>query len=212
VKILTSDGGLTVGVTVRRWFREDLRQAHYEALMATFVDWLARDRGCRVVFVPQVTWTAADDDDREVTKRVANRVSDRRRLILVQEELDAPALQQLCGQMNLFVGTRLHSCLFALSMGVPALAIGYQPKGAAIMETLGLGDHVVPIEALTREVLVGAFDRLASRADDVRGHLDRILPGVRASARRPAKAIADDLERHRDLRPHGYLERRRHGA
>ncbi len=40
--------------------------------------------------------------------------------------------------MDLFLGTRLHSNIFALVAGVPVVAVAYQYKTFGLMEMIGL--------------------------------------------------------------------------
>ena len=138
-----------MGVTVRRWFRRQADQLRYEEVLAAFVDWLIGDENAQVVFVPQVTYALGRR--RRSRRGPAHRGSPaaaRAAPTCVEAELRPGEIKGLCGQMTYFVGTRMHSNIFALSMGVPVLAIGYLPKTSGLMEQLGLGEWTVPIDSL----------------------------------------------------------------
>jgi colanic acid/amylovoran biosynthesis protein len=186
--------GLRVGITVRRWFRDRERQASYERTMAELVGWLTGERGAAVVFIPQVTYAGGQDDDREAARRVAALAGRPDRVRLVEDELGASEVKWLCGRMDLFVGTRMHSNIFALSSGVPALAIAYQPKTDGIMTALGLEAWVLGIDGLTADALRSKVDELLERAPEVRAHLARVLPGVRDQALATGRLVADAFE------------------
>ena len=73
--------------------------------------------------------------------------------------------------MDLLLGTRLHSNIFALTQGVPVVAIGYQAKTWGTMEMLGLASWVIALEecagdALTR-LLLQAWAERATTAPKV---------------------------------------------
>jgi len=175
-------GGPAVGMTVRKWFRDSGQQVDFERTMAAFVDWLIDERGAEVIFLPQVTYAEGHDDDRETARNVVASVMRIDRVRVVEDELAAAEIKWLCGRMDFFVGTRMHSNIFALSSGVPTLAIAYQPKTEGIMSGLGLGDCVLRIEALTTEGLRQAFDALVARGPEIRDHLGSTLPEIRAEA------------------------------
>ena len=65
------------------------------------------------------------------------------------------------------IGTRLHSTLIALRMGVPALHIAYTGKGRAIYCDLGLADWLVGIDELldSPEPLIRLADEVLSNPD-----------------------------------------------
>ncbi|MEE4271602.1 MAG: polysaccharide pyruvyl transferase family protein [Thermoanaerobaculales bacterium] len=183
-------GGPTVGMTVRCWFRHPGKQAAYERTMAAFVDRMVEEYGAEVVFLPQVTYIDGRDDDREVARRVARGTAgDRVRVI--EDELTAPEVKWLCGCMDYFVGTRMHSNIFALSSKVPSLAIAYQPKTEGIMRALGLADFVVPIEGLNLDELERIFAEMLRRAPEIRERLGAVLPILRADALEAGRLIAE---------------------
>ncbi len=185
-----SGGGATVGMTARKWFRNRDRQLEYEQSLASFVRWLIQERGASVVFLPQVTYTEGRDDDRVVARRVASAVDRDDRVQVVESELTAPEIKWLCGRMDFFVGTRMHSNIFALSSGVPTVAIAYQPKTTGIMTELGLGRWVVPIDGLSLAELQRAFDGVCEGRDEIRRRLEAAIPELEAGALEAGELIA----------------------
>jgi colanic acid/amylovoran biosynthesis protein len=66
---------------------------------------------------------------------------------------DVAHLYEEYARSAVVVGTRLHACIMALSVGVPAIALAYQEKSRGVMEGVGL-EHLV-------------FDAADFQADDV---------------------------------------------
>ncbi len=188
----------TVGMTVRRWFRDREKQAGYERTMASFGDWLIEERGAEVVFLPQVTYAEGHDDDRETARNVVAMVARHDRVQVVEDELSAQEIKWLCGRMEFFVGTRMHSNIFALSSGVPTLAIAYQPKTQGIMSELGLGDCVVQIEGLALEELQRVFGAMIDRSSEIRNHLESTIPALEAKALEAGQMISEDFAHWKD--------------
>ncbi len=191
--LATSSASLRVGMTVRRWFRDPAQQLDYQRTMAAFADRLVQECDGEVVFVPQVTAVRQHDDDRRAAREVAGLMTRTDRARVVEHELSAPQVKWLCGRMDFFVGTRMHSNIFALSLGVPTLAISYQPKTDGIMAQLGLGAFVLPITGLSPGRLWHAFDHLRESAGEVREQLRRVIPEQTARSEVAGRLIADDF-------------------
>ena len=152
-------GASLVGFTVRQWLAPKA-QARYERAVAALADHVIESYGAHVVFVAQVTSQHHADDDRIVSARVADRM--RLPAHVIHDRLDHRTLKSLYTTLDLLVGTRFHSVIFALNMGVPALAIEYEHKTTGVMTDLGLGAWVIDIEAVTPEGLIATFDCLVA--------------------------------------------------
>jgi len=180
-------------LTVRRWFREADRQERYEEAVADFLREFAARHDVEAIFLPQVTVATLHDDDRETARRILHRLGNDVDAHLLDADPSPPQLKWLCGRMDCLVGTRMHSNIFALSMGVPVAAIAYQPKTAGIMEQLGLADFVLPMEELDDDALLELVERVLSRQDHIRETLARRLPVIREEALRAGRLIAGEF-------------------
>ncbi len=194
-----------VGMTVRKWYRDPAAQEGYERTMAAFADWLGEERRMTSVLLPQVTFAEGNDDDREAARSVVAFTGLKEYVRVVDEELRAEEIKWLCGQVDFFVGTRMHSNIFALSQFVPTLAISYQPKTEGIMASLGVDEFVVPIRAISLDLLKDRFDDLVRRRREVSGRLVEVMPEIEKAAERGGRYIAEDfrsVEVREDPRPH----------
>ena len=64
------------------------------------------------------------------------------------------------------VGTRFHSVIFALNVGVPAIAIAYGGnKSRGIMKDFGLEDFVLDMNDLEYDSITNCFVRLEKHKD-----------------------------------------------
>jgi colanic acid/amylovoran biosynthesis protein len=129
---------------------------------------------------------------------VAASVARHDRVRIVEDELAAAEIKWLCGRMDFVVGTRMHSNIFALSCGVPTVAIAYQPKTEGIMSDLGLAECVVPIGGMELEELQRAFDLVVDRSAEIRRHLASMIPAIQEKALEAGRLIAEDFARRED--------------
>lgn len=182
---------LKIGMTVRRWYHDNPRQAGYEKACAGFCAWLCTELGASVCFLPQVTFSERDDDDRVIARRVVMRAGCSG-ASTIEQETDPAGIIERCETMDYFVGTRMHSNLFAAMAGVPVLALAYQPKTVGMMAELGLSEWVLPIEKVSVETLKRSFLRLQARGNEIKRHLEKRIPILRAEALNGARAICRD--------------------
>jgi colanic acid/amylovoran biosynthesis protein len=156
--------------------------------VAEFSAWLVQERKATVFLIPHDR-----SQDLESARRVLSSVGTLDGIILVDQEMGPADMKALCGAMDLFVGTRMHSAIYALDGGVPTLTVAYQPKTTGIMAALGLERFVLPIEDVTTEVLRAAFERLREEADTVRAVLAMRIPEIRERALLNGRLIAGDF-------------------
>ncbi|MFF7634661.1 polysaccharide pyruvyl transferase family protein [Kitasatospora sp. NPDC008050] len=187
-----------VGVTARQWLAAD-QQEDYERALATTID-AVRATGAQVVLIPQVTTDYLGDDDRIVERRIAGYCATPP--LRVDERVDYRELKGLYAECAYVLGTRFHSVIFALTSGVPCIAIEYEHKTRGIMRDLGLESWVLPIAEVSAASLGTLVERLRTGREEYLRTLAERLPGYvaraeelpellrAATARRPVGASA----------------------
>lgn len=156
------DAAFRVGVTALDWAGQSgafAAQQPYERALLACIDAITAEGGAVVLF-NQCGGAAAAWDDARVNVRLKEAARHPARVLLVNELLPPELLQAAYGQMDYFIGTRMHSVILALNAGVPALAIGYLHKSQGIMQALGQADRCLDIGAVTPEALIAGFERL----------------------------------------------------
>jgi colanic acid/amylovoran biosynthesis protein WcaK/AmsJ len=148
-----------VGITVRNWHfpgirNKDFQINAYKSAISEFVQFAVQELNARVIFFPQVIF-APYDDDRTVSLEIINSLPQffRSRVQVILDDLSPPDIKGMIGCMDLFVGTRMHSNIFALSQHVPCVAIAYESKTRGIMEMLGIPEQVINIENISASTL-----------------------------------------------------------
>jgi len=117
------------------------------------------------------------EDDRLPARRILSKVDDISNSVRVIETPISPSLlKSIYGQMDLFIGTRMHSNIFAMSQGVPVLAIGYLHKTLGIAQTVGIKNWVLDIQKTDDKQLIKKLNDLWVERHQVRAHLEKIIP------------------------------------
>jgi colanic acid/amylovoran biosynthesis protein len=176
-----------LGVTVRSWHfpghaAAAALQDRYERDVAAACDAWARHTGGGVRFLSNCTNLGGyAQDDRVAARRVAARMTHAPQVVET-EDLDFRVVRGQAAACDLFLGTRMHSLIFATTAGVPAVGVGYEFKTGEWLDQVGLGGRIRPIEAtdgLTDEVL-RAWDERAALRETLAVHLPPLVARAEA--------------------------------
>jgi colanic acid/amylovoran biosynthesis protein len=175
-----------VGMTALNWSGQSFsfsRQQPYEDALLGCIDAITAQGGVVVLFA-QCRGPSAAEDDRNVSARLHARAAQPERVVVLDDELPPDQLQAAYGEMDYFIGTRMHSVILALNAGVPALAVGYLHKTSGVLADLGMEGMCYDIETITAEDLIGGFERLrcAGMPPGVAPYLDHAQRTKRALA------------------------------
>lgn len=150
---------------------------------------ILRETDAYVALVPHVVWTS--NDDRTVLRKLYEDFHQDPRLILVEDHT-APELKYIISKCRMFIGARTHATIAAYSSCVPTLVVGYSVKARGIARDLfGTEEnYVLPVQDLRSEnQLTDAFLWINRQEDEIRSHLERILPGYCAASLNAVEAI-----------------------
>lgn len=193
-----------LGITAINWGAQTGQhaiQAQYESALSDAVRYFVEHTGGKVLFFPQVAGNTASADDRIPARRViANLQQSGDRVILIDRPPPPAILKAAYELMDIFIGTRMHSNIFALSAGVPVLAIAYRHKTQGIMHMLGLDEWIIDIQDVTGNLLVERLAALWEQKETVRQNINLALPPVLAQSSQAGAMIADDYAQYLKVR------------
>lgn len=179
---LADDGSPLVVVSVRRWQGADATAA----ALAVAIDRLA-DRGARVALLPLGGPPDADASTVVIRKCRSTPV--------LLPDYPLPQAAQVIGRAAFVVGMRLHALIIAARLGVPFIALPYDPKVSALCEDLQypLGPLFIPGQKPPPEgEIVARIDAAWDRRAELAAHLRAIAPDVQRLAERNF-AVLDEL-------------------
>jgi colanic acid/amylovoran biosynthesis protein len=186
-----------LGITLLNWAGQNprfARQVQYETVVADASRAFITRHGGHVVLFSHVWGPTQIEDDRVPARRVAVQLGDLdRRVVLIERLLPPDLLKSVYGLMDIFIGTRMHSNVFALSEGVPSVAIEYRFKTRGIMRMFGLERWVVDIERVDGPGLIEALEAAWMEREPIRETIRQMMPSITEQAGQAGAIIAADF-------------------
>jgi len=179
------EGGNEFGLTV-----------DYKELIDRIVALLLQEANTLMLLVPHVIpvggFRANVENDLNACLDVYDRLSPKYpgRLFVARGCYDQCEIKYVIGMCDFFVGTRMHSCIAALSQCIGAVGLAYSKKFAGVFETVGVGELVVDMRSGNADEMIatvhGAF--VSRRA--VSDRLRETIP----SARRQIMGLLESID------------------
>jgi colanic acid/amylovoran biosynthesis protein len=185
-----SSGDVLIGITVLGvpYFlnrRKNTLLKKYVKSLATSIDLMITRVNANIIFIPQV-YSQTEIAMMHLIRRL---VKNKTRVVIIEEDLSPEGVMEIIGCMDLLIGTRMHSDIFALIMGVPVIAIAYEHKTHGIMRMLGLGDWVIDIENINEDILVSKTEELYNSRFEIRKNILEAVRSARAKSLLNAKIV-----------------------
>lgn len=141
-----------VGMTVVNWTfphskNVEVLRTLYISNLAKLIEDIYLTHGLRTVIFNQVS------DDLCIAYALKSAVKLPEAIIIDSTEKEPAELRAMISRSTTFVGTRFHSCIFAIMAGVPTIAISYLPKTEFILKDLNLSERSLPIDDIHYETL-----------------------------------------------------------
>jgi len=169
-ELLGPRGTPRIGVVVRPWGDNAYVEVLIEALRA------ARDlTGAQIV-----VFAFHPAHDMAISRAAADTLGAR-----IVADLHPREMMAAVATLDLLVGVRLHALIAAISAGVPAVGLSYDPKVDGLFRRIGIG-HLLAVEGLQPGAVQQAILSVWQSREEVRSQLRPVAAGLRAEALRAA--------------------------
>jgi polysaccharide pyruvyl transferase WcaK-like protein len=164
----------------------------YVRLLTLVANHCIRQWGASVILIPH-TFSMQEpprEDDRLLCGLVEVAVSNPSRCFVVRRYLSAAMAKSVEGHVDLMIGSRFHSCVFALSSGIPAVALGWTHKYPELMALVGLDQNALIHVDFSPARVTELLDAVWRRRDQARTTIQECLPKIRAEVSQVFDTIA----------------------
>ncbi|MCD5411183.1 MAG: polysaccharide pyruvyl transferase CsaB [Clostridiales bacterium] len=163
----------TIGISVRKW--KHLKE--YKKIVAKMGDYLSK-LNYQIVFIPM-----QHPNDVEVSKEIASMMENES--VILEKKYAPSELIGIIGNLEMLIGMRLHSLIFAAISGVPMVGIEYDPKIKSFLddfEQLSAGD----VESLE-------FISFCTVVENTLHHRDEIVEKLKGKKRNMETKVANNI-------------------
>jgi len=148
-------------------------EQRFAELFANLIDSLVAKYDVQVVLIPFSVWKGHGGDDRIISGRVMDFVKNKKKVYIIKGDYSPMTLKGIISRCDIFIGSRGHSCILALSSCIPTVAIGHNPKYHGIMKMLNQEHYVCNVEELT-------YDKLFALVCDLWNNKEKIMQDLKS--------------------------------
>ncbi len=154
-----------IGINVRPWYHYHGFRSHrmqekhnwYKRTMVRVADFLVQKFDSEIIFLPM---QRLYDDDHQLCRELVEEMRFKERAKILSDSYNPHEIKGIVGRLDLVIGTRLHSAIFAASMGTPIIGIIYDGKVRSFLQLIGQEERSLSINGIH-------FERLCEIIDEV---------------------------------------------
>ena len=127
------------------------------------------------------------EDDRIIIKKIIN-LDRKKQFYYVLDQYSPQELFEFYSRATLMIGTRFHSCIFALASNVPTIAVSYSGFKANIMKQFGMERFMFGIENIN----MNNYEKIKSSVDELMQNREDFVTIIRKKNKTVMDAIKND--------------------
>lgn len=175
-KYFTNMAGVPQGtrlcvISIREWKNSS---DNFVEEMAKLCDFMVEKHGLYPLFVPMQYPL-----DLEISGQVMQQM--KHDSYIISRELSVPEMFSVLSEAELIIGMRLHSLIYATTLEIPAMALVYDPKISAFMESLNQPDQI-DVEAFTFDKAKDTLTNIINNREERRVELHKTNAILRKTA------------------------------
>jgi colanic acid/amylovoran biosynthesis protein len=158
----------------------------YRAFIPVLIARLLSETSAEILLVPHTLAEPGDpESDNEACRLVRDMLTQdqQQRVRILTGNYDAHQFKGVIRQCDFFIGSRMHSCIAALSQGVPCVGVAYSMKFAGVFESVGMKDWVIDGRVTDCDPTVDSILDLYQIRAAVKGDLGARAANARLSLR-----------------------------
>lgn len=174
--------GNTVGINISHLIIEGADQNYAMNNYSHLIEHIINTTDMQIALIPHVVWEGKDD--RVPLRMLYDKYKHTGRVVMIEDH-NCMELKGYIARCRFMVAARTHASIAAYSTCVPTLVVGYSVKAKGIAKDIfGTYDnYVLPVQSLAHEDdLTKAFDWIYKHEDQIRTHLQTMMPEYRERA------------------------------
>jgi len=168
-----------IGISMKQFSKfeiSDRKFENYKRKMVKGIEILIKKFDAIIFLFPMDTSILSDD--RKIANSVKKMVEKtiRERIFVINEDCSIEELKSMIGTMDVFIATRFHAIIFAISMVVPTISLTYAQKHLGLMKMLGLNEWLLDFENFLPEQLVELTEKIIENREIICEKIKNQIP------------------------------------
>ncbi len=158
-------------VSIREW---KTLPNDFSNQMAKLCDYMVDKHGIYPLFVP-----LQYPDDMNISKTVIEKMT--HSAYIINRELSVAEMFSVLSEAEIIIGMRLHSLIYATTLAIPAMALVYDPKISAFMDSINQPDWI-KVEDFSCDKAKEKINMIVNESDEKRQYLRKTNAILRQKA------------------------------
>jgi len=158
-------------------------KSDYRELVFQLIKHLMQNEKVVILLIPHVFPSAelSVESDLEACRKVFAKLREiyPGRLFCVEGQYDQSEVKYVIGVCDFFIGSRMHSCIAALSQYIPTVGLAYSKKFRGVFESVGLADCVADARNCDEGQLLEKVELALEQKNRIKKHLENTIPSIK---------------------------------
>lgn len=149
---LRKNNKMLIGLGLRSTGEEKVDKEIVDSFSKLY-DWLIEKNNVEIIFIPMAVGGKRSENDIIFADRIKSSVKNKDKFKIITSGLTPIEVKSIVSCLQLMIGMRLHSLIFANSTNIPLIGIAYSPKVSAFLKSVGKEKECIDINDVTFERL-----------------------------------------------------------
>lgn len=152
----------------------------YVHLLVEIANYCIEELGVSVLLAPNEIMVPGKigQDDRFLCGIIHSLINRNEYCFTIREYYPSEIIKSVLSHLDLLIASRFHSLVFALSSGIPVMAIGWSHKYLELLSLFGLNDYVCNHDQLDQASVINMLDRAWVTRKDNKKRISDVLPAI----------------------------------
>lgn len=187
-EVVANRVGISTSFQIERQFKNGIS---YVQAVAGFCEYVNKKTGADIILIPNQTLPNNARDDVVISKEIYEVLKEKRisaQLVDIHKT-NSTELKSIIASCGVLVGSRYHSCVAALSSGVPVLVVGWHHKYEELLKEYLQSDMLIDVRDFDMDAMKNSFDELWATREERVSTIKREIPKVRNAVIAAAKVV-----------------------
>ena len=159
-----------LGVCLRNWTNGG-KSVTWKQELASALDLYIKKYKVQVVFIPFQIVDHELENDHAVALELINMMTEKEMVHIISSISPPEVMSGIISHCHILLGMRLHSLIFSIGSGVPAVALAYDSKVHNLMRLLQLSAYTLDVTTLKGDELVSALETVMNKRTQIHNSL-----------------------------------------